>query len=245
MAQTTHSRRSVLRSTAVRFFVAGLLGGLVMWSAPHAFADGLVRALRLSPPETLTTPRDPVQFARDLQLVLPKSLVPLTVQDAVAHELMRRTKSMSRRETLRTAQVLCDEARRLGQDPLLLLAVIYVESYFNHTAVSVVGAEGLMQLMPPTASWMAEREEFAWVEGDTFDPELNVRLGSRYLAYLLDYYDGNFKHALTAYNRGTANTDYILKHYHGLPEHVHEFYSGKVLERYRYFRAAYGHLPLS
>ena len=57
----------------------------------------------------------------------------------------------------RTAQALCEEADELGYDPLMFLALIHVESNYNHLAISYVGAEGLMQLMPPTAEWTAER----------------------------------------------------------------------------------------
>ncbi|GAB4465376.1 MAG: hypothetical protein OHK0044_03980 [Burkholderiaceae bacterium] len=76
----------------------------------------------------------------------------------------------------------------------LLEAVIAVESDYNPRAVSPKGAQGLMQLMPATAS------RFGVV--DPFDPRENVRAGARYLRELLALFDGDLRLALAAYNAG-------------------------------------------
>ena len=101
-----------------------------------------------------------------------------------------------------------------------------------------------MQLMPPTAEWMAKRHHIAWNDGNSFDPVLNVRLGSRYLVELHKSL-GRMDYALTAYNRGPQNTRIIVARHGGLPPEIHSFYSGKVLERYEQLRGRYGHLPFS
>ena len=78
--------------------------------------------------------------------------------------------------------------------PQLLHAVISVESGYDAKAVSRKGAQGLMQLMPQTAQRFGVR--------NALDPFENVRGGALYLKWLLDYFDGNLKLALAAYNAG-------------------------------------------
>lgn len=90
-------------------------------------------------------------------------------------------------------------ARQSGISDELLRAVIRKESGFDACAVSRAGAKGLMQLMPETAEWLG-------VE-DPFNPEQNVRGGSRFLKFLIDRYGGNLPLALGAYNAGPGRVD--------------------------------------
>ncbi|MEW6279411.1 MAG: lytic transglycosylase domain-containing protein [Candidatus Eremiobacterota bacterium] len=101
---------------------------------------------------------------------------------------------------------LMREARVQGLDPCLVAAVVYHESRFSATARSRVGAVGLMQLMPGTAVWVADREG---VEGplELERPDLNLRLGASYLRTLLDRYEGDLVPALAAYNGGPSNVE--------------------------------------
>lgn len=224
-----------------------LLVVALLWTTQAAPANGVVGALRLRRPAVLQTPPpDPVAFVAELEPVMPKPVALLTVGDAVAHELLLQSHSLSEADALRTASVLVSESLAVGYDPLMVLALIYVESYFDHFAISPVGAEGLMQIMPETGQWMAQQMGLERTLGHTFDPTLNVRLGTRYLAQLQRQFGGNLECALTAYNRGPAATSYILHHYDGhLPEDIRDAYSTKVLKRYHELRAAYGALPVS
>jgi len=176
--------------------------------------------------------------------VLPPPVIVRSRADAVARELLRYTRTLPVRDVMRTAGTVVREADKAGFDPLLFIALIYVESYFDHFALSPVGAEGLMQLMPATAAWMAERVDVQWPDGHSFEPETNVILGIRYFDFLFERF-GRLDEALTAYNRGPAATRYILSSHGRLPHEIHDFYAGKVLDRFRILLARYGEAPNS
>lgn len=194
---------------------------------------------RRAPVAVLTSPRDPEEFLADIDVVLPPPVVVRSREDAVARELLRHARTLPQRDIMRTAQAITREARDAGFDPLLFVALIYVESYFDHLAISPVGAEGLMQLMPATATWMAEREGLEWPDRHSFNPETNVTLGIRYFGFLYERF-GRLDQALTAYNRGPAATRYILATQGRLPHEIYDFYAGKVLDRYRGLLFRYG-----
>jgi soluble lytic murein transglycosylase-like protein len=90
-------------------------------------------------------------------------------------------------------------------DPVLVRAVIQVESDFNPRCISNKGARGLMQLMPETARMYGVR--------NVFDPEDNIRAGVRNLADLLERYRGDLRRVLAAYNAG----DGAVAKYRGIP----------------------------
>jgi len=94
------------------------------------------------------------------------------------------------------------EARRNGLDPVLVAAVIQVESHFDPFAVSNVGARGLMQIMPPTAGWLLKHDGVR--PAHLFNPVLNIELGTAYLAQLMNRFGGDLNRALIAYNAGPA-----------------------------------------
>jgi soluble lytic murein transglycosylase-like protein len=83
-------------------------------------------------------------------------------------------------------------------DPLLIHSVIQVESNYNARAVSNKGAQGLMQLTPPTARMLGV--------SDSFDPQQNIEAGVRYLKHLKDLYKDD-RLALAAYNAGPGAVD--------------------------------------
>ncbi|MBI5507845.1 MAG: lytic transglycosylase domain-containing protein [Deltaproteobacteria bacterium] len=218
------------------------VGALAVASTPHAVADEVAGLLRARSRVGAWAPRDPGEFAAGLEVVLPRPVVVLNRQDAVAAELLQHARTLGERDGLRVAQALCDEATRLGFDPLLFLAIIHVESYYDHLAISPRGAEGLMQIMPETALWTAAETNLDWPDSHSFDPVLNVRLGARYFDHLRHEFP-RLEVALTAYNRGPKATRYILRQHGRLPSDVVDFYAAKITERYRRLTAQYGALP--
>lgn len=98
-------------------------------------------------------------------------------------------------------------ARRHGVDPRLVAAVIGAESAYDVRALSHKGARGLMQLMPATA------RRFGVTDDRIHDPEANVEAGTRYLAWLLERFDGDLALALAGYNAGEGTVD----RYGGVP----------------------------
>lgn len=99
---------------------------------------------------------------------------------------------------------IADEAKRAGYDPLLILAIIDVESDFEEAAVSNRGARGLMQIRPPTLHFLAKKQGLQLTREEVAaDPALCVRLGIRYLRELHDKF-GDLDMALMAYNAGPA-----------------------------------------
>jgi hypothetical protein len=97
------------------------------------------------------------------------------------------------------ARAILGEAEAAGIDPLLVLAVIEVESGYDPAAVSTAGALGLMQLLPGTLQ--REAEALGTAASDPRDPVANVRAGVRYLRRCVDSYPDP-EVALMAYNAG-------------------------------------------
>ncbi|MEN6369672.1 MAG: lytic transglycosylase domain-containing protein [Thermotogota bacterium] len=92
-------------------------------------------------------------------------------------------------------------------DAATLCSVIRAESRFRPEAVSPRGAIGLMQIMPETGAWIAERMGFPGFAPEALlDPGTNIRLGAWYLRYLLDRF-GTLDLALTAYHAGPTRVD--------------------------------------
>lgn len=97
-------------------------------------------------------------------------------------------------------------ADEFGVDRFLVAAVIHCESSNRETAVSPVGARGLMQVMPDTGEWIASKLEVeGYTEESLFDPEINIRFGCWYLNYLTDKFNSNRVQVLAAYNAGPGN----------------------------------------
>lgn len=145
---------------------------------------------------------DPELQISEKQKVLPEEVEPET-------EFVQNKKYLTRKEAEKFYYPLVVKvSKRYQVDPLLVRAIIVAESGFNPKAVSRVGAQGLMQLMPNTAKAMGVV--------DSFNPEHNIDGGVKYLKRLIDRFDGDVKLALAAYNAGSRR----VRQYRGVPPYA-------------------------
>ncbi|ATF11166.1 lytic transglycosylase domain-containing protein [Brevibacillus sp. HB1.4B] len=102
-------------------------------------------------------------------------------------------------------------------DPVLIMAMIWQESRFQHDAISGKGARGLLQIMPRTGSGLGVHPD------DLFDPVTNLQTGIKYLDLLQKKY-GNLRLSIIAYNQGEGNVD---------RNRYHDGYYTKVMTHYQ------------
>jgi soluble lytic murein transglycosylase len=113
---------------------------------------------------------------------------------------------------LNDASIIRKQAAEKDLDPALIAAVIYAETKFDPRPSSA-GAEGLMQILPATAYYLAHLSGgITFTASDLADPSVNVAYGSYYLRYLLNHYNGNEMLAVAAYNGGLTNVDEWVAH---------------------------------
>lgn len=152
-----------------------------------------------------------VKTAEVAERVKPKELVKI-------YSIVRSHRpDISESETWKLSEVIHEESSKRHLDPLLVLALIQVESSFQPTAVSPMGARGMMQIMPDTGKFLAETlageygyHPAAFKPESLDDPVLNLRLGIYYLHDLRKQFQ-HLNHALTAYNFGPADTQNRLE----------------------------------
>jgi soluble lytic murein transglycosylase len=181
----------------------------------------------------------------------PWTIAALALGALLAAALALQHGSAARRSPLplSEASVIREQAAAKHLDPALIAAVIYAESKFDPRP-SPAGAEGLMQILPDTAYFIARRSGGTrFNASDLQTPSVNVAYGSYYLRYLLDHYGGNEMLALAAYNGGLANVDGWVAHAEaagrsltlaGIPFDETRAYVARVLGAQRAYRATYG-----
>lgn len=134
-----------------------------------------------------------------------------------------------------------------GVDPLLVMSVIKVESNFNTEARSHMNAIGLMQLIPKTSQWICEKMGIEYSEDMLSDPETNIKLGTYYLAYLINHF-GDTDLAIIAYNGGMGNVQEWLdqgiigkagKGFENIPIDEARYYDVKVKRNYEVYKTFY------
>ena len=140
-------------------------------------------------------------------------------------------------------------ADRYQMDECLIAGVALAESKFEPTAQSVHGAQGIMQIMPETAAWIAyqiEDDDFSAAE--MYEPEKFIKYGTWYLASLNEEFFGNKVLMLAAYNAGRGNVHEWMEKY-GWDENFSDYkqipfpetreYVQKVLKYERKYKKLY------
>ncbi len=104
--------------------------------------------------------------------------------------------------------LIVEEARERGLNPFVSAALIRQESMFEVRITSHVGARGLMQIMPATGARLAEAVGIEpWDDEMLYHPEINVHLGTRYVAQHWDRFDGSLPSVFSAYNAGAHRVE--------------------------------------
>ena len=200
-----------------RLWVMALSVGLVS-SAGAGSSEPPTRALEHRDPgevqtlqELLTKREAELAAMRDRLRVLEDEERWYAEADALGIPEVLRRSALTERAQRRVAIAIVRESEANGLDPLLVVAVIRTESAFDAYAVSGVGAMGLMQMMPTTGSFLATQRGTTLRHRQTlFDAELNIELGTAYLASLLRTF-GSTEAALLAYNGGPAYARRVLR----------------------------------
>lgn len=169
----------------------GALPGLVLCAASLVAAPAQAQVIEVGPEGVVTRSGPAITTQAGVSPIAPPAK-PASLAPAQAQKLAEAAPLLSR----------AGEAAALS--PRLLEAVAYVESRFNHKAVSPKGAIGLMQLTPGTAAELGV---------DPHNPETNARGGAAYLRQMLAMFDNNVELALAAYNAGPQ----AVMRYKGVP----------------------------
>lgn len=187
----THLRASLVMVSAL--FIAGQLGSSVLAQSgtyKHRAADGSV-----------TFSDAPIRNGK----VMRTSYKGTTRKPVVANPCYALNKAQLDAKGRKLDALFANASSATGVDASLLKAVARAESCFDPSAVSRAGAQGLMQLMPPTARELGV--------SNSFDATQNLSGGARYLAAMLSRYGNDLDLALAAYNAGPGNVD----RYDGVP----------------------------
>ena len=138
-------------------------------------------------------------------------------------------------EAWRVSEVILEESLKRNLDPMLVLAVIEIESRFQYSMISPVGARGIMQIMPDTGKFLTDTlgrelgvKPVAYRPESLDDPILNIRMGVYYLHDLRKQFR-NLNLTLIAYNAGPSELQNRLENNQEFPQE----YATLVLDAYK------------
>jgi soluble lytic murein transglycosylase-like protein len=192
----------------------------------------LILTVRYAVPRVVE--HDPFQVAKRIEKKWPNELTRI-------YSIVKLNRpGIADKEAWNVSTAIFDECAMRNLDPMLVLAVIKVESGFRNHALSPMGARGIMQIMPETGKFLSEELlRVGGFEARTFtpdhldDPVLNIKLGVYYLDGLKRQFR-NLQLALLAYNFGPGEIQNRLDN----NIHFSEEYAAAVLNAYREFKKA-------
>jgi peptidoglycan lytic transglycosylase len=149
---------------------------------------------------------------------------------------------------------IVSSARKYGQDPYFVAAIIRAESRFHAEAVSPAGARGLMQVMPSTGAWVARAAGLrGFSKAKLFDAATGIDIGTWYIGYLMRRFQGDPLLAAAAYNAGPdpvaswvgangygSDRDAFVE---SIPYSETRGYVKKVMRNYAEYKRIYGKAP--
>ena len=161
-----------------------------------------------------------------VERIIADEIVEAAAEEAAPPVFSLRFDSSHPRPETPYGELIYDAAERHALNPALVAAVARAESAFDPRAVSVKGAQGLMQLMPATA------RRFGLAGESVYEPARNIDAGARYLRWLADRFDDDLSRVLAAYNAGEGT----VERYGGVPPYR---------ETHGYLRRIYATLHLA
>lgn len=111
---------------------------------------------------------------------------------------------------IKYTEIIKNNSEKYNIKSSLIASIINVESGYKKERISNKGAVGLMQIMPETAEWIAQKINVNYDYENLFNEEYNINFGSYYLSYLIEYFSDE-KLAICAYNAGMGNVSKWMK----------------------------------
>ena len=147
--------------------------------------------------------------------------------------------------------LIIENAAQNDIEPAYVASIVCAESDYDTNAVSSVGAQGLMQILPDTARWIAPKFDEDYVEGCLYTPEVNLKYGCWYLGYLMRRFNNDMTCATAAYHAGQGTVDQWLAnsqyssdgaHLDVVPGERTSRYVERVLEYYEVYAKKYAEI---
>lgn len=219
----------IIMLTAYGFFKASFLLSFVCLSVFLLLKMKSVSHLKkrsIEPVGALVSPEERMQAGKTFSL---KNKEFKTSEEEIFKLILRLSDEISTSDARNLAKLIGEECENYELDPFLILAMIQVESRFDPIAVSNRGAIGLMQVMPGTASFVAEELGISINAGKSlYDPLINVRLGMYYISFLIERFE-SIHDALVAYSVGPTRFQTTRSHKKQFPSYVRKVLNFKSL----------------